>query len=102
MHFAWWSGTLLLALVNSSILMLCETSSPLNLEGLLIHVVAIQVCLNSGKEEIVSLDHGQVVEALVLKHLDVLICQVDSEVLLLKHLSKGRGDEYVYYKGSVH
>ena len=51
--------------------------------GLLIHVVAIQVCLHSGKEEIVSLGQIQVVEGPVFKHLDVLICQDDSEVKLL-------------------
>ena len=91
MHFAWWSDTLLLALINSSILMFCGTPSPLNLEGLLIHVVAIQVCLPYGKEEIVSLGQIQVEKGPVFKYFDVLFCQVGSEVNLLAHLSRGQG-----------
>ena len=75
--------------------MFCVTPSPLNLEGLLFHVV----CLYSGKEEIVSLGQIQVVKGPVFKHLDALICQVDSEVKLLGHLSRGQGSNDVVYKG---
>ena len=81
----------MLALVNSSILMFCVTPSPLNLEGLFIHVVAIHVCLHSGKEEIVSLDQIQVEKGPVFKYFDVLFCQVGSEVKLFAHLSRGQG-----------
>ena len=71
--------------------MFCVTPSPLNLEGLLIHVVAIQVCLHSEKEEIVSLGQIQVEEGPVFKYFDVLFCQVGSKVKLLVHLSRGQG-----------
>ena len=81
--------------------MFCVTPSPLNLEGLLIHIVAIQICLHSRKEEIVSLGQIQVVKGPVFKHLNVLICQVDSEVKLLGHLSRGQGSDDVDYKGCL-
>ena len=91
MHFAWWSGTLLLALVNSSILMFCVTPSPLNLEGLFIHVVAIHVCLHSGKEEIISLDQIQVEKGLVFKYFDVYFVKlaVKSSCLLISAEDRG-------------
>ena len=75
------------------------TPPPLNLEGLVIHIVAIQVCLHFGKEEIVSLGQIQVVKGPVFKHLDVLICEVESEVNLLGHLNRGQGSYDVDYKG---
>ena len=83
MHFAWWSGTLLLALVNSSILMFCVTPFPLNLEGLFIHVVAIHVCLHSGKEEIVILDQIQVEKGLNILMFYFVKLAVKSSCLLI-------------------
>ena len=69
--------------------MFCVTPSPLNLED--IHVVAIQVCLHSKKEEIVSLGQIEVEKGPVFKYFDVLFCQVGSEFKLLAHLSTEQG-----------
>ena len=81
--------------------MLCVTPSPLNLDGLVIHIVAIQICLHSGKELIVGLGQIQVVKGPVFKHLVVLICQVESEVKLLVISAEDRGGYDVQYIGCL-